>query len=53
MVTRDESLTIRFSADEMQEIQRLAVQEDRTRGAMVRKLVDEALAARRAKETQT
>jgi hypothetical protein len=48
MVTREESLTIRFSALEMYEITKLAEEEARPKGAMVRKLVDEALTARRA-----
>lgn len=53
MVIRDEQLTIRFSAEEMQEITRLADEEDRPKGAMVRKLVDEALAERKRIDTTT
>lgn len=53
MVIRDEQLTIRFSAEEMQEITKLADEEDRTKGAMVRKLVGEALAERKRIDTTT
>lgn len=46
-MVRDENLTIRFSAEEMAAIEEAARDDDRTRGAMVRKLVVEALAARK------
>lgn len=46
MAEREESLTIRFTEDEMADIQRLADEEDRKRGPMVRRLVQEAIAAR-------
>ena len=47
MVTREESLTIRFSEDEMEAINRVAKAEGRTRGAAVRRLVAESLAPKR------
>jgi hypothetical protein len=51
-MARDESLTIRFSTDEMAAIERIAEDEARTRGNAVRKLVDEALTARREEESK-
>jgi hypothetical protein len=48
----DEALTIRFTTEEMAEIERVAAEEQRTRGAAVRKLVAEALAARQKKEAR-
>jgi predicted transcriptional regulator len=49
-MVRDESLTVRWSEEELAELQRIAEQEDRTRGYVIRQLVGEALAARREKE---
>lgn len=48
----EETLSIRFSALEIAEITRIAKEEARTRGAVVRLLMDEALAARREKSDQ-
>lgn len=45
MSPREASLTIRFSEDEMAEIDRAAAAQGRTRGATVRRLVAESLAA--------
>jgi hypothetical protein len=45
---REDSLTIRFSSQEMDLIEFLAEQEDRTKGAMIRRLINEAIAAREA-----
>ena len=50
MTAREVSLNIRFTPDEMRHIEQLAQVEGRTRGAMVRRLVDEALTARDQKE---
>lgn len=49
-MVRDKSLNVRWSDQELAEIQRIAEQEDRTPGQVVRKLVGEALAARHQKE---
>lgn len=46
----DTTFAVRWSEEELAEIQRIAEQEDRTRAYVVRKLVGEALAARRQKE---
>lgn len=42
----EESLTIRFPPSEMAEIERVAAEESRQRGPMIRLLVREALSAR-------
>jgi hypothetical protein len=49
-MVRQKTLAIRWSEEELAEIKRIAEQEDRSQGNVVRKLVDEALTARREKE---
>jgi hypothetical protein len=52
-MVRDKRLAIRWTDEELAEIERIAREEDRTRGNTVRKLVDEALTARRERESKS